>query len=73
MAIERIVSKQPNDPDEVELEVTLRPKDFSNYIGQERIKKNLQLAITAAKNARKRWTTFYCTGRPDWEKPPWLV
>ena len=49
MAIERIVSKQPNDPDEVELEVTLRPKDFKNYIGQERIKKNLQLAITAAK------------------------
>lgn len=49
MAIERIVSKQPNDPDEVELEVTLRPKDFKNYIGQERMKKNLQLAITAAK------------------------
>jgi len=49
MAIERIASKQPNDPDEIELEVTLRPKDFTNYIGQERIKKNLQLAITAAK------------------------
>lgn len=31
------------------MEVTLRPKDFANYIGQERIKKNLQLAIDAAK------------------------
>ncbi|MEK7626251.1 MAG: Holliday junction branch migration DNA helicase RuvB [Patescibacteria group bacterium] len=48
MAIERIT--QP-EPDEVEAkeEVTLRPKDFKNYIGQDRLKKNLQLAIDAAK------------------------
>lgn len=31
-----------------EFENTLRPKDFANYIGQERLKKNLQLAIKAA-------------------------
>jgi len=51
MAIERIVntSSLPDDPIEVELEVTLRPKKFNEYIGQERLKKNLQLAITAAK------------------------
>jgi len=49
MAIERIT--QPNEPDEeeIELEVTLRPQDFKNYIGQKRIKQNLQLAIDAAK------------------------
>ena len=28
---------------------TLRPKDFSGYIGQERLKENLKLAIAAAK------------------------
>lgn len=50
MAIERIVhsTNEPDDQQEVELEVTLRPKDFANYIGQERLKKNLQLAIAAA-------------------------
>ncbi|HVC36361.1 MAG TPA: Holliday junction branch migration DNA helicase RuvB [Candidatus Dormibacteraeota bacterium] len=37
------------DGPEEEIEVTLRPQDFSNYIGQERIKQNLELAITAAK------------------------
>ncbi|HEX5448391.1 MAG TPA: Holliday junction branch migration DNA helicase RuvB, partial [Candidatus Saccharimonadales bacterium] len=37
------------DPAEEQLEQTLRPKDFANYIGQERLKKNLQLAIKAAK------------------------
>ncbi len=52
MAIERIVnSSTPPDVDvlEQELEQTLRPRDFKNYIGQERLKKNLQLAIDAAK------------------------
>ncbi len=51
MAIERIVNTTADDstPDEQELEVTLRPQDFANYIGQERIKQNLQLAIDAAK------------------------
>jgi Holliday junction DNA helicase RuvB len=51
--IDRIVSATPtppdDDPQEQELENTLRPKDFSNYIGQERLKKNLRLAIQAAK------------------------
>ncbi len=51
MAIERIIHSEPStdDPAEVELEVTLRPRDFANYIGQEHLKKNLQLSIAAAK------------------------
>ena len=51
MAIERIVNTgaDADDPVEQEIEVTLRPKDFANYIGQERLKQNLQLAISAAK------------------------
>lgn len=49
--IDRIVDldSKPEDEQEVQLEVTLRPKDFENYIGQERLKQNLQLAIQAAK------------------------
>ncbi|MEO7364634.1 MAG: Holliday junction branch migration DNA helicase RuvB [Candidatus Saccharimonadales bacterium] len=49
--IDRIVdaATEPELVEEVELEVTLRPKDFANYIGQERLKQNLQLAIDAAK------------------------
>ncbi len=51
MAIERITQATPqaDDADEQEFELKIRPHDFENYIGQERIKKNLQLAITAAK------------------------
>jgi Holliday junction DNA helicase RuvB len=52
--IERIVGAAPLNDDtadevEKEFENRLRPHDFANYIGQDRLKKNLQLAITAAK------------------------
>jgi Holliday junction DNA helicase RuvB len=49
--IDRIASASAQDetPEEQELENTLRPRDFANYIGQERLKKNLQLAIEAAR------------------------
>jgi Holliday junction DNA helicase RuvB len=50
MAIERIVNTTAQDDVvEEQLEQTLRPRDFANYIGQERLKKNLKLAISAAK------------------------
>lgn len=51
MAIERIVNTQSIDDDSTEelLDISLRPKTFADYIGQERIKTNLKLAITAAK------------------------
>ncbi len=51
MAVERIVNTQAVDEDAVEQEIeqTLRPRDFANYVGQERLKKNLKLAIGAAK------------------------
>jgi len=51
MAVERIVdtSTHDEDADEQAIEVTLRPQRFSDYIGQERLKKNLKLAIAAAK------------------------
>ena len=50
MAIERITQPavQPDDSEEQEFELKLRPHDFANYIGQDRLKKNLRLAIAAA-------------------------
>ncbi|HUC95963.1 MAG TPA: Holliday junction branch migration DNA helicase RuvB [Candidatus Saccharimonadia bacterium] len=50
MAVERILNNVNNEDEaEVELENTLRPRDFKNYIGQDRLKQNLKLAIQAAK------------------------
>lgn len=50
MAVERIINTLADDDEvQVEFENKLRPHDFTNYIGQDRLKKNLKLAITAAK------------------------
>jgi Holliday junction DNA helicase RuvB len=50
MAIERIINTTHDDQSEdIELEVTLRPQDFTSYIGQQRIKDNLKLSIAASK------------------------
>jgi len=51
MAIERIIDANLHDdePQEQQVEISLRPTNFDEYIGQERLKKNLKLAIDAAK------------------------
>ena len=55
MAIERIVNTQSIEDENNEelLEISLRPKTFAEYIGQERIKANLKLAIEAAKKRKE--------------------
>ena len=47
MAIERIIDTgmHDDDADEQIIEVTLRPQQFDDYIGQERLKRNHRLAI----------------------------
>lgn len=64
--IERIVHNQSdeNNAQEVELEQTLRPKDFANYIGQERLKQNLRLAIAAAKKRGEQLDHILLYGPP---------
>lgn len=51
MAVQRIIAASETDDDKKEevFEQTLRPKTFDDYIGQERIIKNLKLSIDAAK------------------------
>jgi len=45
---ERIVSGRPQQ-DDYSLDSSLRPRHLADYIGQERLKANLHIAITAAK------------------------
>ena len=51
MGIERIVDTSTHDDDSEEqrIEVSLRPQNFQDYVGQERLKRNLKLSIDAAK------------------------
>jgi Holliday junction DNA helicase RuvB len=63
--IDRIVNEnEVEDVQEIEIEVTLRPKDFANYIGQERLKENLKLAIKAAKKREEPLDHILLHGPP---------
>ena len=47
--IERLSAHEPDSPEEEQIEETLRPQAFKDYVGQQAIKDNLHYAITAAK------------------------
>lgn len=66
MAIERIVdtSDHEEDADEQIIEVTLRPRSFDDYVGQDRLKKNLKLAIEAAKKRDEPLDHILLNGPP---------
>lgn len=50
MPLERLIDVALDDSsDEDKIEVSLRPKTFKDYVGQDRLKNNLNLAISAAK------------------------
>jgi Holliday junction DNA helicase RuvB len=67
MAIERITQPTQDPIDDAQEEVfenSLRPKDFENYIGQERLKSNLKLAIKAAKKRAEALDHILLYGPP---------
>jgi Holliday junction DNA helicase RuvB len=66
MAIERIVdtSNHEEDTDEKVIEISLRPASFAEYVGQERLKTNLQLAIDAAKKRNEPLDHILLYGPP---------
>jgi Holliday junction DNA helicase RuvB len=65
--IDRII-QTTTDPDESEqekqFEQTLRPADFINYIGQERLKQNIKLAIAAAQKRHEPLDHILLYGPP---------
>ena len=46
---ERIVSSEFNSDSDSDIELSLRPKTFADYVGQEKAKENLKIYIEAAK------------------------
>ncbi len=66
MAIERVVDIKLHeaDHDEQQVEVGLRPTNFGEYIGQERIKTNLKIAIEAANKRSESLDHILLYGSP---------
>ena len=63
---ERLVSPMLNQDDAAELdaEYSLRPKTLAEYIGQDKVKENLSIFITAAKNRKEELDHVLLYGPP---------
>ena len=63
MGIQRLVEpttpapEQAGASDEAQIELTLRPQTFDDYIGQDRMKRNLRLFTSA--NLLWRWGGWF--------------
>ena len=58
---------------ERDFENALRPLQFEDFSGQDKVVDNLRIFVKAARLraeacGRKRWTTCCCTDLPDWER-----
>jgi len=65
--IDRIIKPVEDELDKEEdliVELSLRPKDFSSYIGQDRLKANLKLAIDAARERNEPLDHILLYGPP---------
>jgi Holliday junction DNA helicase RuvB len=61
--VERIISGKPTAEDSP-LDTTLRPRHLSEYIGQERVKDNLQIAMAAAQKREETLDHILLYGPP---------
>lgn len=60
---ERLVSAKENGLDKT-LDLTLRPKKLNDYVGQDKIKENLKIAMEAAKNRKETIEHVLLYGAP---------
>lgn len=54
--------------EDIAVEGSLRPQNLTEYIGQEKVKKNLRVFIEAAKSVEKHWIMYYYTDLPVLER-----
>src|SRR6476660_9420733 len=62
--LNRIVQPVPDSPQEEALERALRPKLLDEYVGQEKIRGQLQIFIEAARNRRESLDHVLLFGPP---------
>ncbi len=63
-AQERIITPQIASPNEESLERALRPRAFSDYVGQDRVREQLEIFISAARNRQESLDHVLLFGPP---------
>src|SRR5438874_4781738 len=67
MPADRILSAQPVD-DDLQSELSLRPKRLREYIGQQKVKANLEISIAAARKRNETLDHVLLFGPPGLAK-----
>ena len=68
---QRIIDAEPASPNEEAIERALRPKHLDEYVGQSKIRDQLEISSTPPASGAKRWITRCCSVRRAWVKPLW--
>ncbi|MBL7119479.1 MAG: Holliday junction branch migration DNA helicase RuvB [Dehalococcoidia bacterium] len=63
MAMERIISGKPRE-EEIALDSSLRPRSFAEFVGQDKVKENIKIAIAAAKGRNESLDHHLLYGPP---------
>ncbi|EUA35922.1 holliday junction DNA helicase ruvB family protein [Mycobacterium avium subsp. avium 2285 (R)] len=58
-------------PGEGDIDVSLRPRSLREFIGQPRVREQLQLVIEGAKNRGGTPITSFCPARRGWARRRW--
>ena len=48
-----MITNSVEQPEDIQFDLTLRPQSFREYVGQEKVKKNLDILIQAAKHRKE--------------------
>ena len=57
MAEDQVTSGDIENPEEQQMELSLRPQTLDQYLGQKRVKKEMSIYIKAARQRFALWTT----------------
>jgi len=68
-----LVTADSSLADEQNFDTTLRPQYFAEYVGQEKIKRHLDIFIQAAKKRNERIDHVLLYGQLDLVKQPWHI
>ena len=64
MAVDRVVTATPASPNEEAVERALRPQRLADYVGQAKIREQLEIFITAARNRKESLDHVLLFGPP---------
>ena len=64
-----MVSAAPVSPKEEAIERALRPKLLDEYVGQVKVREQLEIFIGAAKQRQEALDHVLCLARPVWARP----